>query len=72
MLCSWEVVVREVHYGLVEQFLRRRHAYLLAEPDAFLEMIEHRESGSTEPHQLNEIDLSVPTQSASTAKRSST
>jgi DNA-directed RNA polymerase alpha subunit len=35
-----------------------------AECDAFLEAIEHRESGSTEPHALHEIGLSVRTAEA--------
>ena len=32
-----------------------------AECDAFLEEIEHRESGSTEPHALHEIGIGVRT-----------
>jgi DNA-directed RNA polymerase alpha subunit len=47
-----------------ESWLRHRHAFMQAEVDAFLEMIEHRESGSTDPHDLNEIGLCVPTASA--------
>ena len=46
------------------QHLRHRHACLQAECDAFLEMIEHRESGSTEPHDLNEIGIGVRTSEA--------
>ena len=46
-----------------ETWLRYRHAYLQAECDAFLEMIEHRESGSTEPHHLSEIGIGVRTAS---------
>ena len=43
--------------------LRHRHAFMQAECDAFLEWIEHQESGSTEPHQLNEIGIGVRTAS---------
>jgi DNA-directed RNA polymerase alpha subunit len=43
---------------------RQRHAFMQAECDAFLEEIEHRESGSTEPHALHQISLSVRTASA--------
>jgi DNA-directed RNA polymerase alpha subunit len=46
-----------------ESWLRHRHAYLQAECDAFLEMIEQSESGSTEPHRLNEIGIGVRTAS---------
>jgi DNA-directed RNA polymerase alpha subunit len=45
-----------------ESWLRHRHAYLQAEVDAFLEEIEHKESGSMEPHALHEIGLGVRTQ----------
>jgi DNA-directed RNA polymerase alpha subunit len=47
-----------------DPYLRHLRAYLQAECDAFLEMIEHRESGSTEPHDLNEIGIGVSTASA--------
>jgi DNA-directed RNA polymerase alpha subunit len=46
-----------------ESWLRHRHAYMQAEVDAFLEEIEHKESGSTEPHELSEIGIGVRTQS---------
>lgn len=44
--------------------LRQRHAQLQAQCDAFLEMIEHRESGCENPHELNEIGLEVRVQAA--------
>ena len=46
-----------------ESWLRHRHAFRQAECDAFLEEIEHRESGSTEPHALHEIGICVRTAS---------
>lgn len=46
------------------EHLRRRHDKMLAKCDAFLEMIEHRESRSGEPHELYELGLAVRVQSA--------